>query len=111
LIRYGRIFWAMLNSDRELRPTFLPIDFRSENFFHWWWSSRSPGSQARCLFFSRCSKYEFSKASMAELGTEPLTFVELDSGIKIHRYDIDYLYSNILYVKDLLLIQRKNLLP
>jgi len=44
---------------------------------------------------------------MAELGTEPLTFVELDSGIKIHGYDIDYLYSNILYVKDLLLIQRK----
>src|SRR5262245_32261675 len=58
-------------------------------------------SQARSSFFSRCSEYEFSKASVAELATKPLTFVELDSRTKIHDCDIDYLYSNILYVKDL----------
>jgi len=38
---------------------------------------------------------------VAELGTKPLTSVELDSRTKIHDCDIDYLYSNILYVKDL----------
>ena len=64
--------------------------------------------QARFSFFTRVENMAFRKQVLAELGTGPLISVELDSLAKIHDCDIDYLYSNILYVKDLSLVHRTN---